>query len=253
MTSAPPRDEDCMPSHTRAAAPRDEEINQVGRAKGMLGNKLSSKFTLSATGGNARNDSDKAIGETFWDKMDKHFEDILSESKLAFKIKTIINITVVIVGIVLVGNAIVYSWIKGTDGWSLFSGGMGLGALVSLFFYKSQDAISKAVANVSVVDMVFKSHYRAYESITDYDYKADHGLEHREIADLKVMLELLENTTRAHVGIIEQMQLIVVHQSQDNDVRKESSDKTADTRENIHNSTQDPNGSEGQPIDKKER
>ena len=59
MTSAPPRDEDCKPSHTRAAAPRDEERNQVGRAKGILGNKLSSKFTLSAAGGNARNDSDK--------------------------------------------------------------------------------------------------------------------------------------------------------------------------------------------------
>ena len=110
----------------------------------------------------------------------------------AFRIKTIINITVVIVGLVLVGNAIVYSWIRGTDAWSLFSGGIGLGALVSLFFYKSQDAISKAVANVSAVDMVFKSHYRAYESITDYDYKADHGLEHRDIADLKGMLELLE-------------------------------------------------------------
>ena len=108
--------------------------------------------------------------------MDRQFEDILNESKQAFKIKTVINITVVIIGIVLVGNSIVYTWLKGNDGWSLFSGGGGVGALVSLLFYKSQDAISKAVGNLSVIDMVFKSHYRAYESITDYDYKADHGL-----------------------------------------------------------------------------
>ena len=186
------------PSLPRSAAPRDEERNEVGRAKGNTRKQAFFKVDLKrATSRNARNDSDKALGETFWDKMDKQFEDILSESKLAFRIKTIINITVVIVGIVLVGNAIVYSWIKGHHGWSLFSGGIGLGALVSLFFYKSQDAISKAVANVSAVDMVFKSHYRAYESITDYDYKADHGLEHREIADLKGMLELLESTYKS--------------------------------------------------------
>ena len=45
---------------------------------------LSSKLTLSAAGRNARNDSDRVLGETFWDKMDKQFEDILSESKLSF-------------------------------------------------------------------------------------------------------------------------------------------------------------------------
>ncbi len=28
---------------------------------------------------------------------------------------------------------------------------------------------SRTVANVSIVDIVYKSHYRAYESIIDYD------------------------------------------------------------------------------------
>jgi hypothetical protein len=166
-------------------------------------------------------------GEDFWKKMDKHFEDILSESKKAFKVKTIINITLVILGVALIVNAIAYTIQKGTaDGWSFFSGGIGMGALVSLFFYKSQDALSKAVANLSVVDMVFKSHYRAYESITDYDFKADHTLPHREITDLKEMLEALEKTTRAHVELIQQVQLIEAA-SQDTDANKTTKDAGA--------------------------
>jgi hypothetical protein len=159
--------------------------------------------------------------EGYWKKMDKHFEDILNDSKKAFKMKTIINIMLVIIGAILIANAITYTWMRGTsDGWSLFSGGIGMGVLISMFFYKSQDAISKAVANLSVVDMVFKSHYRAYESITDYDYKADNSLPHREIEDLKEMLELLEKNTRAHVELIQQIQLIEATNSQDTDSQK---------------------------------
>jgi hypothetical protein len=127
---------------------------------------------------------------------------------------------VIVIGVVLVGNAIAYNWIKGTDGWSIFSGGIGVAALVSLFFYRSQDAISKAVANLSIVDMVFKSHYRAYEAITDYDYKADHLLPHKEITDLKNMLELLEKTTKAHVHLIERIQLSEVSELQNADDSK---------------------------------
>lgn len=154
--------------------------------------------------------------EGYWKKMDKHFEDILNDSKKAFKIKTVINILLVIIGAILIANAITYTWAKGTsDGWGLFSGGIGMGVLVSIFFYKSQDALSKGVANLSVVDMVFKSHYRAYESITDYDYKTDNSLPRREVGDLKEMLELLEKTTKAHVELIHQIKMIESPSSQD--------------------------------------
>jgi hypothetical protein len=149
--------------------------------------------------------------EDFWPKMDKEFFEILRESKHGFKIKTIANIAVIAIGLILIANALVYTWMKGTDAWSLFSGGIGVASLIAIFFYKSQDAISKAVANLSVVDMVFKSHYRAYESITDYDYKADNPDKYtvrRDINDLKTMLELLERTTQKHVELIEQIQLV---------------------------------------------
>jgi hypothetical protein len=99
--------------------------------------------------------------------------------------------------------------------------------LVSLFFYRSQDAISKAVANLSVVDMVFKSHYRAYEAITDYDYKADHVLPHRELTDLKNMLELLEKTTKVHVNLNEQIQLAEISEAQDSTAKKHMKKTTA--------------------------
>jgi hypothetical protein len=166
----------------------------------------------------------------YWKKMDRHFEEILNDSHKAFKIKTIINIMLVIIGTILIANAITYTWLNGTsNGWSFFSGGIGIAALISIFFYKSQDAISKAVANLSVVDMVFKSHYRAYESITDYDYKADNSLPHREIGDLKETLELLEKTTKAHVELIQQVQLVQSPNSQDTDDNKSSKEAAVTT------------------------
>lgn len=168
----------------------------------------------------------KSLGQKYWEKMDKHFYEILNESKQAFKIKTIINIVIVIIGVLLVGNAITYTWIRGTDAWGLFSGGIGVAALVSLFFYRSQDAISKGVSNLSVVDMVFKSHYRAYEAITDYDYKADHMEPHRELTDLKNMLELLEKTTKVHANLIKQIELTEVSEQQNSTVKKH--EKTTD-------------------------
>ena len=134
----------------------------------------------------------------------------------------------VIIGAILIANAITYAWLNGTsDGWSLFSGGIGMGVLISMFFYKSQDAISKAVTNLSVVDMVFKSHYRAFESITDYDYRADNSLPHREIGDLKEMLELLEKNTRAHVELIQQVQLIEATKAQEPDSQRAVKETTS--------------------------
>jgi hypothetical protein len=185
---------------------------------GILGKELQSTDTRAIA---SRPSKD---AEGYWKKMDKHFEDILSDSKKAFKVKTVINIILVVLGVALIANAIIYTIFKGTaDGWSFFTGSVGIGALVSIFFYKSQDAISKAVANLSVVDMVFKSHYRAYESITDYDYKADSSLPHREFGDLKEMLDLLEKTTRAHVELIQQVQL-TEGTSQDTDANKVGKD-----------------------------
>ena len=161
---------------------------------------------------------DTPSGKEFWDRMDKHNDEVLGNFKKTFRINSSINIILVIIGTVLIANAIVYSWIHGTaDGWSIFSGGIGLGALVSLFFYKSQDAISKAAANLAIVDMAFNSNYRAYESVTDYDFKADHNLPHRSLEDLKQMLELLEKTTRAHVDMIAAIQLIEAATEDEND------------------------------------
>jgi hypothetical protein len=196
-----------------------------------LGNTSTSKENTGILAKEMPNSDTRAIAprpskdaEGYWKKMDKHFEDILNDSKKAFKVKTVINIILVILGVALIVYALIWTWNKGTaDIWGMFTGGIGIGALVSLFFYKSQDAISKAVANLSVVDMVFKSHYRAYESITDYDYKADNSLPRREVGDLKEMLELLEKTTQAHVELIQQVQLIEPA-SQETDANKAAKD-----------------------------
>jgi hypothetical protein len=151
----------------------------------------------------------KKSPEDFWQRMDSQFYDILRESKKGFKINTVINIILVAIGVALVGNAIAYGWIyKTQDIWNLASGGLGVGALVALFFYRSQNAITRAVGNLSVVDMIFKSHYRAYESITDYDYRSDRLEAHRDIQELESMIKILEKTTRGYVKLMQELKLI---------------------------------------------
>jgi hypothetical protein len=223
MSSVAPRDKGSSDSDIFKSIPPREEENKKITMKNPFNPQMKEKRNFSKAPRNVDKETNPNIesnlGVNFWDNLDKHNSDVLGSTKLTFKINSSINVVLVTIGTVLIGNAIVYSWLNGTsDGWSIFSGGIGLGALVSIFFYKSQDALSKAAANLAIVDMAFNSNYRAYESITDYDYRADHQLPRREISDLKEMLELLEKTTKAHIDMIAAIQLIEAATEEHDDV-----------------------------------
>lgn len=134
-----------------------------------------------------------------WKALDEKFKETLESAKETFTINKNVNVILVIIGVVLITNSIIYTWIKGIDGFSLFSGGIGIASVVSLFFYRPQLKINKALEILASVDMAYKSHYLTLESISDYNTLHTYN---RDFDDLKSMNELLSATTLSYVQMI---------------------------------------------------
>jgi hypothetical protein len=50
----------------------------------------------------------------------------------------------------------------------IISGGSGIASLITLFFYKSQKYIQQSLTNLAITQMIYKSHYLSFETISDY-------------------------------------------------------------------------------------
>ena len=99
----------------------------------------------------------------YWQRMDDMFDRTIAIAENSYKTNRMINIIVVIIGIVLIANSIVYTWYKQSpDAWSLFSGGLGLVSFVTIFLTKPQLRITKALANLVQIQMIYKSHSLEY-------------------------------------------------------------------------------------------
>jgi hypothetical protein len=135
--------------------------------------------------------------------MDDMFDRTIAIAENSYRTNRIINIIVVIIGIVLIANSIVYTWIKQTpDAWSLFSGGLGLVSFVTIFLTKPQLRITKALANLVQVQMIYKSHSLEYEAISDYHWeKFKNG--NRDIAELTQMNKELDRATENAARLVE--------------------------------------------------
>jgi hypothetical protein len=77
-----------------------------------------------------------------------------------------------------------------------------IGTFVVIFFINSQSNINKAVASLAQTFMIYKSHSREYESITDYDYEMQQLEGPRKIEEVKVMDNELERLTKFYVDLI---------------------------------------------------
>ena len=139
----------------------------------------------------------------YWQRMDDMFDRTIAIAENSYRTNRIINIIVVIIGIVLIANSIVYTWIKQTpDAWSLFSGGLGLVSFVTIFLTKPQLRITKALANLVQVQMIYKSHSLEYEAISDYHWeKFKNG--NRDIAELTQMNKELDRATENAARLVE--------------------------------------------------
>jgi len=142
-------------------------------------------------------------GNTYWNQMDDVLFRIMKIAENYYQINRKINLIIVIIGIVLLSNSIGYTWYKqAADAWSLFSGGIGIAAFMTLFFKNPQEAITKALGNLAQIQMIYKSHASEFETIRDYDYeKQQHG--NRDLNEIIEMDKELERITEKYVDLVQ--------------------------------------------------
>jgi hypothetical protein len=152
-----------------------------------------------------REDSERShySSRDYWKRMDDMFDRTIAIAENSYRTNRMINIIVVIIGIVLIANSIVYTWYKQSpDAWSLFSGGLGLVSFVTIFLTKPQLRITKALANLVQIQMIYKSHSLQYEAVSDYHWeKYKNG--NRDIAELTQMNKELDRATENAAKLVE--------------------------------------------------
>ncbi|HSF49590.1 MAG TPA: hypothetical protein VLA74_02415 [Nitrososphaeraceae archaeon] len=135
-------------------------------------------------------------GKKWWRTLDAQFIKVFDASVGTYYINKQINKIIVILGIVLIAYALIYHTYSsfyfdnsdsntnqqlpidnnGTkdndnklpDITGLISGGAGIASLITLFFYKSQRYIQQSLTNLAITEMIYKSHYLTFETISDY-------------------------------------------------------------------------------------
>jgi hypothetical protein len=136
-------------------------------------------------------------GEKFWRILDNQFIKVFDASVGTYYINKQINKIIVILGIVLIAYALIYHTyssfnLSRSDSFTnqqqslidnnstnvgdnelpditgLISGGAGIASLITLFFYRSQRYIQQSLTNLAITEMIYKSHYLTFETISDY-------------------------------------------------------------------------------------
>lgn len=148
-------------------------------------------------------DPSNTRGIEYWRDMDKSVFRIMKIAETAFQTNRKINIIIVIIGIVLLANSIGYTWYKQTaDAWSLFSGGIGIVAFMTLFFKNPQESITKSLGNLAQIQMIFKSHATEFETIRDYD-DAKNKAGNRSLDEIIAMDKELERITEKYGNLVQ--------------------------------------------------
>lgn len=146
-------------------------------------------------------------------KINQSYENTVQAAKEAFNINKTINIAIVVIGIALIINSIVYSWSKGLDVVGLISGGLGVGTTISIFFRNPQHYINKAAGNLAQITMIYKTHSLFYDTAKFYmrdridKLKEKNGYDENSYSKLQseiiAFYKELEETTEKYVKQIQ--------------------------------------------------
>lgn len=148
-------------------------------------------------------DSGTSRGDKYWQKNDELVFRVMKIAETTFQTNKKINLIIVIIGIVLLANSIGYTWHKQTaDAWSLFSGGIGMVAFMTLFFKNPQEAITKSLGNLVEIQMIYKSQAAEFETIRDYD-DAKNRAGNRNLDEIISMDKELERITQKYGDLIQ--------------------------------------------------
>lgn len=168
-------------------------VSQIRKISPEIINKCRAKITE-----NRLDPRSKELKERL-ERIDKASSVTVKTARSYYDTNRKINIVIVTVGIVLLANSILYSWDRGADIWSAFSGGLGITSFATLFFTKPQENITKALGNLSQVQMICKSYCLQFDLILDYHLK-------NELTDIDELLRInhtIQAATRKAVKLVQ--------------------------------------------------
>ena len=178
---------------TKSVMPRDSPEIIISKSIGTIGSKGNITSTSTSSGSN------RERSRAYWREMDDSVFRVMKIAETTFQTNKKINLIIVIIGIVLLANSIGYAWYKQTaDAWSLFSGGIGMVAFMTLFFKNPQESITKSLGNLVQIQMIYKSQAAEFETIRDYD-DAKNVAGNRNLDEIISMDKELERVTK-HYG-----------------------------------------------------
>ena len=135
------------------------------------------------------------------ERIEKACAGTTKSAKTYYETNRKINLLIVSVGVVLLANSIAYAWYDGTNPWSLFSGGLGITSFATLFFTKPQQNITKALGNLTQIQMIYRSYCLQFDTILDAHIRS---VETSSIDELSKLNMTLRHTTENAVSLIQE-------------------------------------------------
>jgi hypothetical protein len=134
------------------------------------------------------------------ERLEQACADTTKSAKGYYETNRKINILIVGIGVALLANSIVYSWAYGIDQWSLLSGGLGITSFATLFFTKPQQNITRALGNLTQIQMIYRSYCLQLDTILDAHLRS---VETCGIDDLNKLNMILRQATENAVTLIQ--------------------------------------------------
>jgi len=151
------------------------------------------------------------IDSQHWNDINQAYKNLITSAQRAFGANLTINKVIVGIGIALLFNAVVYSWINSTDFFSAITGGAGA-IFLALFFVLPQKRINKAVGNLAQIQMIFKTHAAQWEFLKLYGLeklgsgRGNTDFKPMDIEDAKKILSLYDDLGKMTGGSIKMIQ-----------------------------------------------
>jgi hypothetical protein len=110
------------------------------------------------------------VRESYSERMDDLYYHTIAHAERAFRVNVYINITLVSVGIILVANSIIYSWVKDFNVFSILFGTIGVLEFVTIFYLTPQRKIQKTVGDLTQMQMLYRTYYTQIEAVESWNY-----------------------------------------------------------------------------------
>src|ERR687897_1289314 len=164
------------------------------------------------------------------ERLEKACAGTTKSAKVYYETNRKINLLIVSIGVVLLANSIGYAWYDGTNPWSLFSGGLGICSFATLFFTKPQQNITRALGNLTQIQMIYRAYCLQFDTILDAHLRS---VETSTIDEISKLNMVLRHATESAVTLIQEKVETEEMKKKDVSIEETSSGFKTNTEEKV--------------------